>query len=69
MGETITVSGEPRPYRAQTVRELLAECGIDPDRRGVAVAVNAGVVPRAAWRSIRLAPGDRVEIVQPRAGG
>jgi sulfur carrier protein len=69
MGQTITVSGEPRPWRAQTVRELLAECGIDPDRPGVAVAVNARVVPRAEWPSTRLTPDDRVEIVQPRAGG
>ncbi|MEE8203532.1 MAG: sulfur carrier protein ThiS [Alphaproteobacteria bacterium] len=69
MGQTITVSGEPHRWHAQTVRELLAECGIDPDRHGVAVAVNANVVPRGAWRSIRLAPDDRVEIVAPRAGG
>ncbi len=66
---TITVSGAPRPWRGQTVRDLVVEYGIDPTRRGIAVAVNARVVPRRAWETTRLAPGDRVEIVTPKAGG
>lgn len=66
---TVTVNGESRPHRDQTVEELIAACGIDPARRGIAVAVNARVVPRGAWRTARVAPGDKVEIVQPLAGG
>ncbi len=69
MSESITVNGEPRPCENQTVRELLAACGFDPDRPGIAVAVNAEVAPQAAWEHTRLRPGDRVEIVQPKAGG
>ncbi len=69
MSETIMVNGKPRPCENQTVRELLAVCGIDPDRSGIAVAVNAEIAPQGAWKRTRLKPGDRVEIVQPKAGG
>ncbi len=69
MTGTISVNGESRPYADQTVRELLAACGIDPEHPGIAVAINAGVTPRAEWATKRLKPGDRVEVVQARAGG
>ena len=69
MSESITVNGERRPYENQTVLELLAACGVDPDRPGIAVAVNAAVALRAEWDRTSLRPGDRVEIVQPKAGG
>jgi len=67
--ETLTVNGEPRDYAPQTVAELVAALGIDPARRGLAVAVNAKMVPRAAWGETRVSPGDRIEVVKPLAGG
>ncbi len=63
------MNGEERPYRGESVREMLAVSGIDPDRRGVAVAVNAEVLPRSRWDETRLKPGDRLEVVQPLQGG
>ena len=69
MTETITVNGATRPYEGETVRDLLAACGIDPDRPGIAVAINAGVTPRTAWATTRVRPGDRVDIVEAKAGG
>jgi sulfur carrier protein len=48
---------------------LLHEKEIAPDARGVAVAINGTVVPRAAWSSTRLSAGDQVEIVRARQGG
>ncbi len=69
MGETITVNGKSRPYRGETVREVVAAIGLDPERKGLAVAINASVMPRARWAEARLEPGDRVEIVQAKAGG
>lgn len=69
MSETITVNGAPRAWRAQTMRELLAELGVAVDKGGVAVAVNAAVVPRAEWESRAVAPDDRVEVVQIVRGG
>lgn len=66
---TITVNGTPRPFKGESLTDLIAEAGIAPDRRGIAVAVNDGVVPRVAWGRTVPRPGDVVEIVQPLAGG
>ncbi|MGB6752009.1 MAG: sulfur carrier protein ThiS [Xanthobacteraceae bacterium] len=41
----------------------------DIAQRGVAVALNGAVVPRAAWRDTLLRTGDSVEIVRARQGG
>ena len=53
MSETVTVCGEPMPCRGQSLAELLAEHGIEPGRRGIAVAVNACVIPRGEWSTTR----------------
>ena len=66
---TITVNGAPRPFKGLSLSVLIAEAGIAPDRRGIAVAVNDAVVPRAAWERTIPRPGDAVEIVQPLQGG
>lgn len=36
---------------------------------GLAVAVDAAVVPRARWSRHRLSPGDRVEVLTAAQGG
>ena len=69
MTEPVTVNGEPRDWRDQSVLDLLGELDIGPARSGVAVALNAGVLPRGAWGTTRLRPGDRVEIVHIVRGG
>ena len=66
---SIRVNGEIEPLAASTLTALLHEKQIAPDARGVAVAVNGAVVPRAAWPSTRLSAGDQVEIVRARQGG
>jgi len=38
-------------------------------RRGVAVAVEAVVVPRGEWESRALVPGERVEVLRAIGGG
>jgi sulfur carrier protein len=48
---------------------LLAEKAVDSGQRGIAVALNGAVVPRAAWRETRLKPGDSIEIVRAKQGG
>ncbi len=65
----IVLNGEPAETAAATVRALLDERGIDPDARGVAVAVNEAVVPRRDWIGTALGAGDAVEIVKPFRGG
>jgi sulfur carrier protein len=54
---------------AATLDALLAEKAVDTQQRGIAVALNGAVVPRAAWHDTALKPGDSVEIVRARQGG
>lgn len=65
----IRINGEPEPFVAATLEELLEEKAVDTGQRGIAVALNGAVVPRAAWRETALKPGDSVEIVRARQGG
>ena len=69
MNETATIrlNGEDETVGATTIAALLDEKEIDP--RGVAVALNGAVVPRAAWADTALSPGDALEIVRARQGG
>jgi sulfur carrier protein len=52
-----------------TLAGLLEEKAVDTRQRGIAVAVNGAIVPRAAWPQTQLRPGDSVEIVRARQGG
>ena len=65
----IRVNGEVEPLGAATLAALLAEKTVDTGQRGIAVALNGAVVPRAAWRETLLRAGDSVEIVRARQGG
>ena len=64
------VNGQEREVPAGTVvGQLVAELVGAPDPRGVAVAVNGEVVPRAAWGSTVVGSGDRVEVLTASQGG
>jgi sulfur carrier protein len=65
----IRVNGESEPLVASTIEMLLAAKAVDTDQRGIAVALNGAVVPRAAWADTKLKAGDNVEIVRARQGG
>jgi sulfur carrier protein len=66
---TLKVNGADEPLRAATVAGLLAEREIPTNGRGVAVALNGAVVPRAQWETTVLRAGDTVEIVRAMQGG
>ena len=66
---SIRVNGETEPFAAATLSALLAEKAVDTEQKGIAVALNGAVVPRAAWPATQLKPGDTVEIVRARQGG
>jgi sulfur carrier protein len=66
---SIRVNGQNEPLAVATLTALLREKEIALDARGVAVAINGTVVPRAAWPSTRLSAGDQIEIVRARQGG
>jgi len=65
----IYVNDQPRPLAAPaTLLTLLNELGL-AGRKGVAVALNGAVVPRAEWPSRPLAGADRVLVIQATQGG
>jgi sulfur carrier protein len=65
----LRVNGEEAEVTVATIAELLAERGIDPQARFLAVAINGAVVRRAEWPLAALSAGDDIEIVRPLQGG
>jgi sulfur carrier protein len=66
----VFVNGEPRVFAGEpALAALLRELEIEPGQPGVAVALNAHVIPRREITSTPLADGDRVEIVRAVQGG
>lgn len=53
----------------ETVASVLARLDLSPEARGVAVAVDGEVVPRAEWGSFALAEHARVEVLTAMQGG
>jgi sulfur carrier protein len=66
---TICVNGQDEELSARTLAALLDAKEIGADVRGIAVAVNGAVVPRAVWADTTLHAGDHIEIVRARQGG
>lgn len=52
-----------------TVAELLADLGVEPQARGVAVAIDGEVVPRGDWATRAVGDGARVEALTAMQGG
>ncbi len=63
----ITLNGTPAEAGGLTLAELLAR--MEVPSRGVAVAVDAEVVPRGEWPRHQLADGAQVEVVTAVQGG
>jgi sulfur carrier protein len=67
---TIVVNGDARELApGTTVRELLDELDVSAGASGVAIAVDAEVVPRGEWETTELDEGARVEILRAIQGG
>jgi sulfur carrier protein len=64
---SIRVNGQDEPSVRRCRR--CSKKALDVGQRGIAVALNGAVVPRADWPATRLNPGDSVEIVRARQGG
>ena len=62
-GQPVDTGGEP------TIRDVLLALEIDPDRGGIAVAVDAEVARRGEWPQRTLPDGAHVEIVTATQGG
>lgn len=67
---SIFLNGDPRRIEeGATVRDAALLLGAEPDARGVAVAVDGEVVPRAQLETRELHDGARVEVVVAIQGG
>lgn len=66
----ISLNGQQSDVRAgETVAAALSRLNLTLDARGVAVAVDGEVVPRAQWESFALAEHARVEVLTAMQGG
>ncbi|MDA3628513.1 sulfur carrier protein ThiS [Saccharopolyspora oryzae] len=64
----VVINGKPRQVaEGALLAAVLAEFGV-PDR-GVAVAVDGAVVPRASWAETELNPGATIEVLTAVQGG
>ena len=66
----VVLNGEPTELDAgATVQAALDHLELPAQNRGVAVAVDAEVVPRGQWAKTALHEGARVEILRAIQGG
>ena len=66
----VLVNGEPTELESgATVQTALATLELQGGERGVAVAVDAEVVPRGQWPARELSEGARVEVLRAIQGG
>lgn len=64
------VNGESSAIPAgETVAALLRRLGLETSARGVAVAVDGEVLPRACWETFALPQDARVEVLTAMQGG
>ncbi|MFS8036492.1 sulfur carrier protein ThiS [Xanthobacter sp. AM11] len=68
-GVDLKVNGAAERHAVATVADLLRAKGLDPGRKGMAVAVNGAVAPRRTWAEAPLSAGDAVEIIEAKQGG
>lgn len=66
----IVVNGESSDvHPGESIAAVLARLDVAEDARGVAVAVDGEVVPRACWESFKLPADARVEVLTAMQGG
>ncbi len=66
----IFLNGDPHEDGAgETVAAVLSLLELGADARGVAVAVDGEVVPRAGWATFAVPEGARVEVLTAMQGG
>jgi sulfur carrier protein len=56
-------------HPGETVEGVLERLGVSPHARGIAVAVDGEVIPRACWEVFALAEDARVEVLTAMQGG
>lgn len=69
MNCSLSINGKARSVAVTSIWDLLMGEGLNPEARGLAVALNGAVLPRGRWRETKPASGDAIEIVKSAAGG
>jgi sulfur carrier protein len=65
----IEVNGEAMPVGVATLAELVQGQTLPAKGKGIAVALNDAVVPRARCPETTLTPGERLASERPNVGG
>ena len=66
----VQLNGAPALLAADTtVADVIGVAGFAPEARGVAVALDGDVVPRAEWTTTTVREGARLEVLTAVAGG
>lgn len=66
----IVLNGEPHEHLpGEAVAALVESLGLPERARGVAVAIDGEVVPRATWGTHAVPEGARVEVLTAMQGG
>jgi sulfur carrier protein len=66
----IYLNGNPHDDGAgETVERVLGLLGLSAEARGIAVAVDGEVVPRAGWEEFAIPNGAHVEVLTAMQGG
>lgn len=67
---TVTVNGTPMEFAPGTsLGAVVASLGHDPDRPGVAAAIDGQVVRQTNWTETVVAAGQQVEVLTAVQGG
>ncbi len=63
----ITVNNHSQSVSAQTITSLIEELSLET--KGVAIALNNKVIPRAEWGATLIVEGDKIIVVSAVFGG
>ena len=56
-------------HEAYTIFHLIQSLSINPEEKGIALALNGEVVPKTDWKEVFIQEQDFIEIVHARQGG
>ena len=65
----ITLNGISVELLSKSLTDCLIQQNIDITKKGIAIAINHTVIPRAIWTDQILNDGDSIEVVRPFQGG
>ena len=65
----LTLNGRGVETTALYLHKLLQEQGLQPESKGIAVAINGEIVPRSEWATTELGNGDAIEMITAMQGG